>query len=447
MAHFHSNVLLLGERERQGHPKRRGHSLYVGVRDAAVKARARSGKPAVILCNYSVYRHSFGPPAAIVVGPLLWPRLILTIAHAARADAAQAGRTPGETTIAALEHSGENTGAGRPTARPADEHPLFPPLDAYATGLLDVGAPHRLYWEQAGNPKGLPVVFLHGGPGAGTTPAYRRFFDPKCYRIILFDQRGAGRSTPEADLTDNTTAHLIADIEALRAHLGVERWMVFGGSWGSTLALAYGQAHAARCIGFILRGVFLFSREEIDWFVGGVAADGRASGMGWVFPEAQRAFASHIPPSEQQDLLLAYYKRLTDADPRVHRPAAVAWCAYENACSRLIPAGRNGRPDSGNGHYYAGALAMARIEAHFMVHRGFLAPDQLIDGLGVLAKHPAVIVQGRYDMVCPIATADRLARAWAGAQYRVVADAGHSSMEPGIRAALVKATEDFKHYR
>ncbi len=321
-------------------------------------------------------------------------------------------------------------------------------MDAYASGVLDVGPPHRLYWEQSGNPKGLPVVFLHGGPGAGTAPAYRRFFDPESYRIILFDQRGAGRSTPEADLTDNTTAHLVADIEALRQHLDIERWVVFGGSWGSTLALAYGEAHPARCIGFILRGVFLFSQEEVDWFVG--ASEGSkgpsSKGMGWFFPEAHRAFAGHIPVAERGDLLAAYYRRLINPDPAVHKPAAAAWCAYENACSRLIPAQKSVRADASD-HYYAGALSMARIEAHYMMNGGFLAPDQLLKGLEVLAKHPAVIVQGRYDMVCPIATADRLARAWSGAQYRVVADAGHSSMEPGIRAALVKATEDFKLYR
>ncbi len=313
--------------------------------------------------------------------------------------------------------------------------------------MLDVGGPHRLYWEQSGNPKGVPVIFLHGGPGAGTAPAYRRFFDPERYRIILFDQRGAGRSTPEAELTDNTTQHLVADIEVLREHLGVERWTVFGGSWGSTLALAYGEAFPQRCIGFILRGVFLFSREEVDWFIGGNSGGEGGNGMGWFFPEAHRAFAGHIPPAERDDLLKAYYRRLTDPDPVIHKPAAAAWCGYENACSRLIPAGKAGRYDFGSDQYYAGALSMARIEAHYMMHGGFLAPGQLLDGLSVLAKHPAVIVQGRYDMVCPIATADRLARAWSGAQYRVVADAGHSSMEPGIRAALVKATEDFKLYR
>jgi len=278
----------------------------------------------------------------------------------------------------------------------------------------------------------VPVVFLHGGPGAGTAPAYRRFFDPTHYRIILIDQRGSGRSTPEAELAENTTNHLIEDLEALRTHLKVERWVVFGGSWGSTLALAYGQAHPDRCIGFVLRGVFLFSDPEVDWFL---------HGMGRFFPEAWRAFSNHIPADERHDLLGAYHRRLTDLDPGTHKPAAAAWCGYENACSRLIPSqGKAARPSS----YYSGALAMARIEAHYMVNKGFLTPGQLLKGIEVLRQHPAVIVQGRYDMVCPITTADQLAQAWDGAAYRVVADAGHSSMEAGIRSELIRATDEFR---
>ncbi len=337
-----------------------------------------------------------------------------------------------------MEHPGLT-----PTPRIGDEQPLFPPLEPTATGMLDVGASHRLYWEQSGNPHGVPLLFLHGGPGAGTAPAYRRFFDPVHYRIILFDQRGAGRSTPEADLTDNTTSHLVADIERLRVHLGISRWVVFGGSWGSTLALAYGEAHPDRCIGFILRGIFLFSDPEVAWFLG-QHADG---GMARFFPEAHRTFAGFLPADERADLLGAYYRRLTDPDPAVHRPAAAVWCAYENACSRLIPATTRVRGERNADAYYNGALAMARIEAHFMIHQGFMRPGQLLENIGVIANHPAVIIQGRYDMVCPIMAADALARAWSGAQYRIVADAGHSSMEPGIRAALVRATEDFKIYR
>ena len=281
----------------------------------------------------------------------------------------------------------------------------------------------------------MPVIFLHGGPGAGTAPTCRRFFDPDHYRIILVDQRGSGRSTPEAEIQDNTTTHLIFDLELVREHLEIERWVVFGGSWGSTLALAYGQSHPDRCIGFILRGVFLFSVGEIDWFL---------HGMGRFFPEAARDFSNYIPADERDGLLAAYYTRLMDPNPEIHRPAAAAWCAYENACSRLIPSTRkSGRNDT----YYAGALSISRIEAHYMVNDGFLEPNQLLGGISVLKNHPAVIVQGRYDMVCPIRTASRLVQSWAGAAYRIIPDAGHSSMEQGVRSALVLATNDFRSLR
>lgn len=311
-------------------------------------------------------------------------------------------------------------------------HPLYPPIEANRSGFLSVDDTHKLYWEESGNPSGVPVIFLHGGPGAGTAPAYRRFFDPAHYRIILVDQRGAGRSTPEAELHENTTSHLIADMETLRQFLEIERWVVFGGSWGSTLALAYGQAHPDHCIGFILRGIFLFSNDEVEWFLTGISR---------FFPEAWRAFSHYIPHDERSKLLPAYYGRLTDPSPEIHRPAAAAWCAYENACSRLLPSSR--RMERGD-TYYNGALAMARTEAHYMMNGGFLKPNQLLDGMKILEKHPAVIVQGRYDMVCPVTTADRLAQAWDGAAYRIIADAGHSSMEPGIRSALIKATDDFR---
>jgi proline iminopeptidase len=344
----------------------------------------------------------------------------------------------GAAAIAALENTGPIL--SRPSGT---DRPLYPPVEPYAHGWLDVGSGHALYWEQSGHPDGVPVVFLHGGPGAGTAPAYRRFFDPAHYRIILFDQRGAGRSRPTASIECNTTHHLVADLELLRRTLRIERWLVFGGSWGSTLALAYGQEFPERCIAFVLRGVFLFGDDEVDWFL---------HGMGRIFPEAHRAFVEFLPPAERATLLASYHRRLTDPVPQVHKPAAVAWCAYENACSRLIPAGaaggkREAAAGRGDSEFHVtGSLAMARIESHYMMNRGFLAPNQLLDGVRVLAGHPAVIVQGRYDMVCPIATADRLARAWPGAQYRVVPDAGHSSMEPGIRSALVKATDDFKIY-
>lgn len=308
------------------------------------------------------------------------------------------------------------------------EGQLYPFVEARRHGWLSVGDPHRLYWEEAGNPNGIPVLFVHGGPGAGCAPMHRRFFDPAAYRIVLFDQRGAGRSSPHADLTDNTTAHLVADIEALRCFLGVERWLIFGGSWGSTLALAYGEACPERCLGFILRGVFLFRPREVEWFL---------YDMGRLFPEAERAFLAHLPPEEQRDLLPSYYRRLTDPSPAVHMPAAQAWCGYEEACSRLVPDPIDSRPSPQS-------LAMARIEAHYMIHDGFMEPNQLLRDLHRITHLPAVIVQGRYDVVCPIASADELAHAWPGAQYQIIPDAGHSSMEPGVRTALVRATDRFR---
>ena len=308
---------------------------------------------------------------------------------------------------------------------------LFPEIEPFATGLLPLDGRHQMYWEQSGNPRGFPVVFLHGGPGAGAAPAHRRFFDPYTYRIIIFDQRGCGRSTPHAETADNTTQHLVADMEVLRRHLGIGRWLLFGGSWGSTLALAYGLRHPDRCAGFVLRGVFLGTRREVDWFL---------YGMRTFFPEAWRAFARQVPDEEQADLLTAYYRRLMHRDPAVHQPAAHAWSRYETVCSSLIQR-RDDPLHCGND---AAALALARIEAHYFVHDTFLAEDELIRGVPALRHLPAAIVQGRYDLVCPIVTADAVARAWTGAKYVIVPDAGHSAMEPGIRAALVRATETMK---
>lgn len=266
----------------------------------------------------------------------------------------------------------------------------------------------------------MPVVFLHGGPGAGAQPVHRRFFDPGHWRIIIFDQRGAGRSTPLGELTDNTTPHLVEDMEALRRHLGVERWLVFGGSWGSTLALAYGEAHPGRCLGFVLRGIFLCRRHEIDWFLYGVRR---------FFPERWREFAGFLPAAERSDLLGNYHRRLTDPDPEVHMPAARAWSTYEGACSTLLPS-----PETvaafGEDRM---ALGLARIEAHYFINDIFLPEGALMEGLARLRAIPAIIVQGRYDIVCPIATADELARAWPEARYVVVPDAGHAALEPGIR--------------
>ena len=308
---------------------------------------------------------------------------------------------------------------------------LYPPIECNASGMLQVDSRHSLYWEESGNPRGIPAVFLHGGPGAGCTPVYRRFFDPAVYRIVLFDQRGAGRSTPTAELADNTTQHLIADLERLRRHLRIERWLVFGGSWGSTLALAYGEAHPERCLGFVLRGVFLGSRREIDWFL---------YCMGTFFPEAWRAFLGPIPTAEREDLLGAYYRRLTNPDPAVHLPAAKAWCRYETSCSTLRPIPQNVAPLAAE----RGALALARIEAHYFVNSLFLKPDQLLTELHRIRRLPCVIVQGRYDVVCPPVSADELARAWPEADLHIVPDAGHSAMEPGTRTGLVAATEAMK---
>jgi len=304
---------------------------------------------------------------------------------------------------------------------------LFPPIEPFDHGLLDVGGGHRLYWEQSGNPAGVPAVFLHGGPGAGAAPVHRRFFDPSHYRIIVFDQRGAGRSRPHAEIRSNTTPALIQDLEILRRHLHVDRWLVFGGSWGATLALAYGIAHPVRCLGLVLRGIFLATRAEVDWFLDGMSA---------IFPEAWRAFSEFLPEDERPTLLESYFRRLTAADPVVHMPAVAAWNAYENACSTL----RMKSPDRLSG----GSLSLARIEAYYFLNAMFMDDGHILANIGQLAGIPAAIIQGRYDIICPIRAADALARAWPGSRYVVVPDAGHSAMEPGIRSALIDATETFK---
>lgn len=308
---------------------------------------------------------------------------------------------------------------------------LFPEIVPYETGVLPVGDGHVMYWEQSGNPDGPPVLFLHGGPGAGTTPTHRRFFDPQHYRIILFDQRGAGKSTPHASIESNTTQHLIADIERLRTTLEIDRWLVFGGSWGSTLALAYAQAHGERCRGLVLRGIFLCGNEEVDWFL---------YGMGRFFPEAWRKFAEGVPDNERGDLLAAYQQRLEHSDPEVSITAARGWAAYEATCSTLRPNG-DAVAAMGDG---TGALALARLEAHYLAHNAFLEEGVLLANIDLVRYLPCVIVQGRYDMVCPPTTADRLAKAWPEARLEVIADAGHSALEPGIRAALLTATEMMK---
>jgi len=313
----------------------------------------------------------------------------------------------------------------------SDPHPLFPPIEPYRSGMLDLDAPHRMYYEECGNVRGVPVVFLHGGPGAGSSAVHRQFFDPAFYRIVVYDQRGAGRSTPLGCLETNTTPELVEDLERLRRHLGIERWMVFGGSWGSTLAIAYAEHHPERCLALVLRGIFLCRRSEIDWFLYGLRA---------IFPEAWRAFSGYIPEAERPDLLTAYHRRLVDPDPAVHMPAARSWSVYEGSCSTLLP----------NPALVADfatdrvALGLARIEAHYFVHDIFLPEDYLLSNARRLKAIPGVIVQGRYDIVCPAISADDLHRAWPEAEYTIVPDAGHSAFEPGIRSRLVAATEELK---
>jgi proline iminopeptidase len=314
------------------------------------------------------------------------------------------------------------------TRSSSSDSSLFAEIEPYATGRIPLDAIHVMQWEACGNPNGVPLVFLHGGPGGGCLPHHRRFYDPAFWNIVLYDQRGAGRSTPAAELADNTTQHLVADLERLREELGFEHWLVFGGSWGSTLALAYAQTHPERVLGLVLRGIFLATAAEIDWFM---------HGMRNVFPEAWRAFVEALPAAERPDLLASYYRRLTDRDPARHLPAARAWDRYEGACTTLLPvADPLGRFDGD-----AAALAIARIEAHYFVNQGFLAPNQLQDGVAKIRHLPCAIVQGRYDIVCPPVTADALARAWPEAEYVIVPDAGHSVREPGITRELVAAVK------
>ena len=306
--------------------------------------------------------------------------------------------------------------------------PLFPSLAPHRHGMLAVDALHTLYWEECGKPDGVPVLFLHGGPGAGLSPQHRRFFDPAHYRVILFDQRGAGKSTPLGEWRDNTTPLLIADIERLRLQFGIEKWLVFGGSWGSTLALAYGQAHPDCCLGFILRGIFLCTDAEIDWFIHGVR---------WFHPELYDEFVAPIPAAERGDLLAAYCRRILCDDPALYLPAVRSWSRFEGRRVFLLP-----QPDEAPND--ALDLSLGRLETHYMANRAFLAEDQLMRDIGRINHLPAVIVQGRYDMICPPLAAQRLHRAWPGARLRMIPDAGHGALETGIARALVGATEQFR---
>lgn len=305
---------------------------------------------------------------------------------------------------------------------------LFPPLLPYRHGMLAVDALHTLYWEECGNPDGVPVLFLHGGPGAGVSPQQRRFFDPRYYRVILFDQRGAGQSTPLGEWRHNTTPLLIADIERLRALFGIRQWLVFGGSWGSTLALAYGQAHPEACLGFILRGVFLCTQAEIDWFIYGVR---------WFFPELYDAFIAPIPVAERTDLLAAYARRILTHDPVQYWPAVRNWSRFEGRRVYLQALAE----EPGNDRF---DLSLGRLEVHYLSNRGFLEPDQLVRDIHRIAHLPAVLVQGRYDAICPPLAAYRLHQAWPGSRLKMIGNAGHGALETGIAAALVQATEQFK---
>ena len=308
---------------------------------------------------------------------------------------------------------------------------LYPPLEPNRIGRLAVDDIHTLYWEECGNPDGVPVIFLHGGPGGGLSTAHRQFFDPAFYRIVLFDQRGAGQSTPLGEYRNNTTQLLIQDIEQIREMLGIEKWLVFGGSWGSTLSLAYGQAHPERCTGFVLRGIFLCTPAEIEWFLNGVK---------WFYPEEHARFIAHLPEAERGNVLQAYAKLLFCEDRAVFTAAARTWSRYEGSCLHLLP-----QPDVTD-HFGSEevGLGIGRLEAHYFLHDSFLTDDQLIRNVGKIQHLPAVIVQGRYDVVCPPLSAYRLHQAWPEAVFKMIPDAGHSAFEPSISAALVAATNQFK---
>jgi proline iminopeptidase len=311
---------------------------------------------------------------------------------------------------------------------------FYPPIKPYDSGYLRVSPIHEIYYEQSGNPKGKPVVFLHGGPGGGTDPKMRRFFDPKKYRIVLFDQRGCGRSRPSASLVDNTTWHLVADIETIREHLGIDKWQVFGGSWGSTLALAYAQKHPQRCTELVLRGIFLLRRSELEWFYQN--PEGAAS----MFPDLWEHYLAPLTAEERTDCIASYYRRLTSEDKSTLLTAARAWSIWEGALS-FMKMNADYVKRYGDAEF---AAAFARIECHYFIHGGFLdRPNQLLEDVPRIRHIPAVIVQGRFDVVCPARSAWDLHKAWPEADLRIVPDAGHSAFEPGTARELIKATDRF----
>lgn len=308
---------------------------------------------------------------------------------------------------------------------------LYPPIEPYSHGYLEVDSGHQLYYEECGNPDGKPVVFLHGGPGGGCSPGMRRFWNPQKYRIVLFDQRGSGRSKPHANLVNNTTWDLVSDIEALRSLLHIERWQVFGGSWGSTLALAYSETHPDRVSEIVLRGIFMLRKKEIDWFY--------QYGASEIFPDRWQHYLAPIPEAERGNLLKAYHQRLLSEDAEVRMEAARAWSIWEGTTSTLLPNAEIAADFASDEL----AIALARIECHYFVNHGFMEDNQLIRDVGRLRKIPAVIVQGRYDVVCPAVSAFELAAAWPEAELKIVPDAGHAAFEPGNTHELVLATDRF----
>jgi proline iminopeptidase len=307
---------------------------------------------------------------------------------------------------------------------------LYPLIEPYNEGYLKVSELHTIHYEESGNPQGKPVVVLHGGPGGGAAPLYRQYFNPEKWRIVMFDQRGCGKSTPYAELRENTTWDLVADIEQLRKHLKIEQWVVFGGSWGSTLSLAYSQTHSDRCLGLILRGIFMLRQKELRWFY--------QEGASYIFPDAWEEYLKPIPENERDDLIKAYYQRLTSENRQIRLEAAHAWSVWEASTSKLLPSAKSIKR-FGEEEF---AEAFARIECHYFVNRGFLETEnQLLLNCDRIKDIPGVIVQGRYDVVCPMITSWELHQAWQKAEYIVVPDAGHSVSEPGIIDALVEATD------
>ncbi len=311
---------------------------------------------------------------------------------------------------------------------------LYPPIEPYNDGYLQVSDIHTIYFEESGNREGKPVIFLHGGPGGGITPMYRQYFDPQKWRIVIFDQRGCGKSKPYAELRENTTWHLVNDIEKLRQYLKIDKWVVFGGSWGSTLSLAYSQTHPQSCKGLILRGIFMLRQKELQWFY--------QQGTSYIYPDAWEKYLQPIPKDERDDLISAYYRRLTSENDEIRLEAAKAWSVWEGSTSKLLPSEETSKR-FGEDEF---AEAFARIECHYFVNKGFFqSENQLINNVNKIRHLPAVIVQGRYDVVCPMITAWELHQVWPQAEFIVVPDAGHSMTEPGIKSSLLEATDKFSN--